>query len=86
MNMFSWLPHELTKINYLQTKKEKYFKFTFGENLSLCKFLFKKTLLNKDDCYLNLSLSFFSGTITFIGDEKKSIIILRKIFFRIILV
>lgn len=71
MNMFSWLPHELTKINYLQTKKEKYFKFTFGENLSLCKFLFKKTLLNKDDCYLNLSLSFFSGTITFIGEEKK---------------
>ena len=81
MNMFSWLPHELTKINYLQTKNEKYFKFTFGENLSLCKFLFKKTISNKDDCYLNLSLSFFLGSITFIGDEKKIFYDFKEKFF-----
>lgn len=70
MNMFSWLPYELTKINYLQSKKHNYFKFTFGENFKLCKLLYKETIQDKSDCYSTSVFSFFSGTITFIGDEK----------------
>jgi len=70
MNMFSWLPYELTKINYLESKKNKYFKFTFGENLKLCKLLYKETIKNTEDCFTTITFSFFSGTITFISDEN----------------
>ena len=69
MNMYSWLPYELSKINYLKTNKNNYFKFTFGKNLSLCKLIDSIENANAKNCYEVVSFNYFAGTITFVNNE-----------------
>ena len=65
-NQFQWLPHELSKLQYL---KKGCFKFTFGEKLKETNKIFQETLNNKSDEYKKLVLSYNQGTFTFISSK-----------------
>ena len=81
MNMYSWLPFELSKINFLKSKNENYFKFTFGEEFIHSKILFSQKLDSNDYSYKTVSFSYFLGTITFINNESNNTITFDENFF-----
>ena len=71
MNMFCWLPYEISKINYLENNNIGSFKFTFGENFNVCN---KEYYQENNSGYEKLSIKYFKGSYIFYTNYNLSFI------------